>query len=142
MVSVPRNKRELRCKYEAVYFYEHEMLPIARANCEDAVLAHAKEHIADLKRAIRTYNHRQEKLLAEPEYLVKDYGIDGYVIRFPLPAWVETEEDAEEYFREELELHYRPSMYDCTGQLFTSWHKIYRKPDGSWWCYHSIACDV
>lgn len=74
--------------------------------------------------------------------MVKSYGMDGYVLKFPLPENITSAEDADEYFREYEYLYYRPSAYDCTGQHFTSWYKIFRKPDGRFWAYHSVSVDV
>ena len=73
--------------------------------------------------------------------IVRDYGIDGFVEKFQLPDYIGTAEDADEYFREYEYLRCRPSAYDCTGDWFTAWYKIFRKPDGSFWAYHSVAFD-
>ena len=96
-----------------------------------------RERIKELKRDIREYNKRPES----EEVIVRDYGIDGFVIRKPLPDFLKSIEDAVEYFEENEYMRCRPSMYDCTGDLFTSWYKIYKK-DGRIWCYHSISVDV
>lgn len=74
--------------------------------------------------------------------LVRDDGMDGYVIRFPLPDWIEDKEDGEMWFKENEYIHYRPTYYDCTGQAFTSWYKVYQAKDGRWWAYHSVSFDV
>lgn len=98
----------------------------------------ADARIRALKQDIRKYNKRP----MSEETIVKDYGIDGFVIRKPLPDFLTTMEDAEEWFEENEYMRCRPSMYDCTGDMFTSWYKIYKAKDGRFWCYHSIGVDI
>lgn len=164
-----RNSRELRCAYESLAIW-NELLAdakaelnrqnnkyfalirnskelwhgtewmdvlVAEAEAANKKINHAETRIHALKLDIRKYNNRPEP----EEILVKDYGIDGYVIRKPLPDCLTTVKDAEEWFKENEYMTCRPSMYDCTGDLFTSWYKIYEK-DGRLWCYHSIGVDV
>ena len=96
-----------------------------------------KEHLDDLKRKARRNSKEMSNAV-----IVKDYGIDGYIVKFPLPENLSSAEDADEYFREYEYLYFYPSPYDCTGQHFTSWYKIFRKPDGRFWAYHSVSVDV
>lgn len=93
------------------------------------------EHLRDILRDMRAYTHRP----ASASVLVKNYGIDGYIERFDIPAEVT---DPEAYFEEFHRLEYIPSPYDCTGQGFTSWHRIFEKPAGGWRCYHRVGVDV
>lgn len=72
---------------------------------------------------------------------VKDYGIDGYIALVSIPTEFTTEKDADEFFRDFLYMECRPSMYDCTGQAFTSWYKLFKRR-GQFYAYHSIAFDV
>lgn len=37
--------------------------------------------------------------------------------------------------------HYYPSAYDCTGQAFTSWYKVFVR-GGRFWAYHRVSVDV
>lgn len=97
----------------------------------------AKGYLDDLKRKAR----RNSKEISNA-VIVKDYGIDGYIEKFPLPEYLSSAEDADEYFREYEYLYFHPSPYDCTGQHFTSWYKIFRKPDGRFWAYHSVSVDI
>lgn len=95
------------------------------------------ENIIKVKRALREFTH---KPLSE-ERIVKDDGIDGYIVLSPLPDRIKTPEGAHDYF---MNTEYRecvPSMYDCTGQAFTSWFKIINR-QGRFWAYHSICFDV
>ena len=36
---------------------------------------------------------------------------------------------------------YYPSAYDCTGQAFTSWYKVFVR-GGRFWAYHHVSVDV
>lgn len=126
-----KNTEDLRRAYSYLRFFrEHEK--------NDALLApNARECAAALKKAIRGYTHRP----LHEDVIVKDYGIDGYVIRFPLPDHIDSKTMAKAYFEDRCKYHYRPSQYDCTGQLFTRWYKLFLR-NGRWWAYHSVGCDV
>ena len=99
-----------------------------------------EERIIECKKEIRKRNKLKDE--RRDYILVKDYGIDGSVIKFPLPEHIETEDEAREYFDEYERIHFKPTPYDCSGQQFTSWYKVFQKPDGRFWCYHSIGVDV
>lgn len=93
------------------------------------------EAVRWLKADIRRYQHEQD---AKRVYtLVRDYGIDGYIVRFDVPDV----DDLEEWFDDNERLTMRPSPYDCTGQAFTAWHE-FKTLGGRKVCYHSIAVDV
>ena len=93
------------------------------------------EAVRWLKADIRKYQHEQD---AKRVYtLVKDYGYDGHIVRFDMPDV----DDPEGWFDDNERLTMRPSMYDCTGQAFTSWHE-FKTLGGRKVCYHSIAYDV
>lgn len=129
---VIRNDRDLRCGYELLMLYG-EMDRPKTAEAEERFL----NHVCELKRQIREFTHRP----ADESRIVHDDGFDGYVVLLPLPEFLETMEDAKEYFEEREVLTCRPSMYDCTGQAFTSWYKIFQR-HGRFWAYHSVCFDV
>lgn len=95
--------------------------------------------IATVKREIRAYNNRKPA----DAYIVKDYGIDGYVelYRFPEETDHMSKDDAEEWFDCTRRERCFPSPYDCTGQKFTNWRKLVRR-QGHWYAYHSVSIDV
>lgn len=95
------------------------------------------EKIIKVKRALREFTH---KPLSE-ERIVKDDGIDGCIVLFPLPDRIKTPEGAHDYFMHTEYRECAPSIYDCTGQAFTSWFKIINR-QGRFWAYHSICFDV
>lgn len=125
-----QNTRDLRCAYELLMIYG-ELEP------KDAVAEERlHDHVCNLKREIRAFAHRP----ADETRIVSDNGMDGHLILFPLPEFLESKEEAEELFMRDYYLECRPSMYDCTGQAFTSWHKIVERR-GRFWAYHSVCYD-
>ena len=95
--------------------------------------------VREAKQALRKFFNRMPE---EPEARIFDNDYDHFIKVFPLPDDITTPEEADEYFRECEYIHYRPTYYDCTGQWFTSWYKVFRKPDGRFWAYHSVQADV
>lgn len=52
------------------------------------------------------------------------------------------DEKVEEFINDWLRMPYKPSPYDCTGQIFTYWIDWHRNPDG-WISYvHRLLKDV
>lgn len=102
--------------------------------------------IAETKRKLRSYAHRGNAVdvglgFTVERRIVCDRGMDGYVELVSIPDVFDTEEDADEFFRDFLEIRCTPSMYDCTGQAFTSWYKLFQR-NGQFWAYHSVCFDV
>lgn len=95
--------------------------------------------VKELKRDIRGFFRKEKEKLQRR--LVKDNGIDGYIVLMQLPSFLNSKEDAAVYFEENEVMTCRPSIYDCTGQAFTSWYKIVER-SGSLWAYHSVCFDV
>ena len=100
------------------------------------------DSVKEIKREIRDYYKRGEK----KERLIKDYGIDGVIVLFEFPSEInsikiDSFELAEEYFKAYEYRRYKPSMYDCTGQSFTSWYKIIKR-NNKFYAYHCISFDV
>lgn len=88
-----------------------------------------------LKRAIREYTNRPSGGV----WIVKDGGADGYTELREMPRF-DSPEEADEWFRRYY-LEARPSAYDCTGQRFTVWYKLFQRR-GRWWAYHCVGVDV
>lgn len=128
-----------KCKCNDDFRLGYELIKLVeeRFNEPDGKTLARKERIDNLKRELRKWSHRKP----EERRIVKDYGIDGFVELRPLDYDFDSTEEAEEYFREYLFLRCRPSMYDCTGQWFTEWFKVFKRHD-RWWVYHSIGIDV
>lgn len=73
--------------------------------------------------------------------IVCDDGIDGYLELVELPEAVTDEIDARDYFEACIEIRPLPSAYDCTGQAFTSWYKLFKRR-GHYFAYHRVCFDV
>ena len=129
------NYRDYKCAFEIVRLFE-EM--IAEHGVGDT--GKAKEHIIETKRAIRKYRNKIAED-AESRRIVKDYGIDGYVVLERVPHDFESKSEADDFFDEYMRIERPYSMYDCTGRPFTSWYRMVNR-GGAWWCYHSIGFDV
>ena len=99
----------------------------------------ALEHIIRLKRDIRQYHKMMEN---QNPVVALNADYDGAVLLYELDVpsdW--TEEDVTEWFEENEVRHCIPSQYDCTGQEFTCWFKVFKRND-KWMTYHSVAIDV
>lgn len=132
------NKKEARCWYgflRLMKSYGHEYGVVSDSG-----------NICDIKRALREYSHIPPftyKIDGHEVYArcVKSYDIDGYVELIKFPDSVKDRESAEEFFDAYLYRECRPSMYDCTGDSFTNWRKIFVRR-GEYWCYHSVSFDL
>ena len=93
-----------------------------------------KELTVVLKQYVRKCTNNDEESL---RVTVRDGG-DTYLYKEVLES--DNMEDAENEFQCYHKRTYVDRGYDCTGQWFTSWHKIFRI-NGNYVLYHSIACD-
>ena len=125
----------LRALYEQKAFWESK--EIARLlNSYPEAAECIKAAIADYKREIRRRNKQPAS------HIITSWGeYDSWVEVVACPAWVECAEDAEEFFKEELDLPPVRSAYDCTGLAFVSWHKVGLR-SGHWVVYVSKGLDV
>lgn len=95
--------------------------------------------MVSIKKEIRAYNNRP----APDSRIVEERGIDGYIelVQFPNELDKASKADAAEWFRENRYYESYPTAYDCSGQRFTSWFKLFRRRD-HWFAYHSVCIDV
>lgn len=131
-----RDKHDLRNGYDTLDLY-YKVLEEVKEKMPDKDVSSLLTSIKEVKRSIRRYFKTQD----EERHIIKYYDIDGYIELFELPKRITSREDAEDYFNEEVRMICIPSAYDCTGQLFTSWYKLFKRRN-SWWCYHRVSCDV
>lgn len=137
-----KNSNDFRRGYEWL-----GILTELASSCDDPEAALAE--IVKTKRELRSYANRNSAVdvgmgFMVERRIVKDYGIDGYVELVSIPEVFDTldgEDGAEAFFKDFLEIQCRPSMYDCTGQAFTSWYKLFWR-NGQYWAYHSVCFDV
>ena len=125
-----RNTRDLREAYQTIKLI-NDCIKLKNDTCIDGFV----RYIIEIKQEIRKYNHE-----VPCSRLVKDYGIDGYIELYELPNYDDIK-DAREYFEECERICYTPSPYDCTGQAFTVWYKIFKRW-GRTWVYHRVGFDV
>ncbi len=90
-----------------------------------------------IKRAIRAYNHLEYDAAHR---VVKDDG-DAATLLVEFPENITDREAAEGYFHAYEERECVPGPYDCTGQVFTAWYKIFQRR-GRWYAYHHLCMDV
>ena len=96
-----------------------DIKPMVKAVAEGN-LDELEQLIADVKRLVRADRKETEKVT-----LVKaDEDSATYKIMF------DSKEDAESYFYNYCYKDYIPAHYDCTGQIFTLWHKVFAQGDG------------
>lgn len=133
------NNRDFRIGYEILHWIEERM------SDPDGYTKRREDHLVELKREIRRWANRDTRedvglgFLVERR-IVKDEGMEGFVELLSIPEVFDTKEDAEEFFNNFIQRECRPSMYDCTGQAFTCWHRIFRR-HGQFWCYHRVGFD-
>lgn len=123
----------LRDAYALLMFMQNDISASAEKK------AAVKNLAATVKREIRAYNNRP----APDSRIVEEHGIDGYIELVQLPNELDEADnaDADEWFRANRYYEFYPTAYDCSGQKFTSWFKLFRRR-GHWFCYHSVCIDV
>ena len=108
-------------------------------------LQHAREFdevfIKSLKQKMRQ-QLREESEQYALEHIVLTDGIDGYTKLVYLGEDEGTDvAEVRHWCEENLWIHARPSLYDCTGQAFTI-AIVPVKRQGKWYAYHTIRFDI
>lgn len=99
-----------------------------------------EEVVIDAKRSIREYTKRKDDNRTLTSI---DTGYGTFVCLDEFPTEITDRETAKEYFRCNWYREFVPSPYDCTGQVFTDWYKIWqRESDRRWMCWHGFSMDV
>ena len=132
-----RNSEDLRMKYESLLLANKLKNEVSSIDVD-----RYNDFINEIKKEIRDYHKRED---GRKEWLIKDYGIDGGIVLIELPSEInsvkiDSFELAEEYFKAYEYRRCRPSIYDCTGQVFTSWYKIIKR-NNKFYAYHCISFD-
>lgn len=129
-----KGKRDLEIAYSMIKWLDK----FEKENCgkEGAVSKEKVEEVKNrYKKAIREY-HKTKHSYWDEVTIIKDYGIDGWIELRELPDV----DNPDEYFMDNYYFYYKPSIYDCTGQKFTSWYKIFKR-NGKNMVYHRVAID-
>lgn len=95
--------------------------------------------ITEIKKEIR--NYFKETGRKNTKIIKGDDDGSGYIELVSFPSTVKDAHGADEYFRHNHMIYAEPSPYDCTGQKFTAWYKIFRRR-GVYMAYHRICYDV
>lgn len=114
------NKEQLAMAYEVLH----------------SLKGRAENYRRKIRKAIRDFRERE----TTKRHIIKDCG-DSYIEFVELPDDITSEETADGYFKECLYCYYQPSQYDCTGQTFTDWYKLFKR-NGKWCAYHGLALDI
>lgn len=123
-----KTKYQLKNAYELLLFLQKEEKKSIKLD----------DMIIEYKKNIRNYHKRENE---KSFRICFDADLDGFIERIELPSNIKTQDEAEEYFRRYEYIEYMPSQYDCTGQLFTSWYKIF-KINNKYYAYHRVCRDV
>ena len=104
-----------------------------------------RKEIADQKREMRRWANRSSAIdvgmgFKVERRIVKNDFESGIVLE-SIPEVFDDEESATEFFEDFLKMEYQWGPYDCTGQIFTTWYKIFKR-NGQYWAYHAQAMDV
>lgn len=127
-----RTREDLRNAYMDLSLYK------TLANLTPQKNRHIVElKIIETKREIRNYHMRN--VMEYPHWYIDD-GFDGGTEIVVLPGNY-TRKQVEDYFENFMYRECAPSIYDCTGQIFTVWHRAFETGLG-WKVYHRIAMDV
>lgn len=124
------NNADLKVAYEELLFWKRE------PRLKDNTLINDRI-IKKLKEGIRDYFKRTDQ---RAERVIK-WDSESVISLEELPETIKTEEAAEDWFCFHRYKEAIPSLYDCTGQLYTAWHKIFKRK-GRYFVYHCICRDV
>lgn len=107
-------------------------------------IAGCESLIEEVKRALRQYAKHNSHIVEADGYtyehrLTRDYG-DGFVELVTMPDSIHDKQDANDFFDAYIKRECVWTPYDCSGQLFTAWHHIFKR-NGRWCVYHCVACD-
>ena len=117
----------------------YELIRMAEA-APGGISQEKEQLIINLKKEIRAFYRRENEFDGE-QRVIRDDGFDGAIELVKLPEWLESIEDATEWFKIVRLIVPTPSPYDCTGRMFSVWFKIFER-QGRFWAYHKVAFDV
>lgn len=124
------NSADLKIAYEELLFWKND------SELKDNVIINNRI-IKKLKCDIRDYFKRMNRKTAR---IIK-WDSDSEIWLEELPETITTKEAAEEWFMYHRYKEVMPSIYDCTGQLYTAWYKVFKR-NGKYVVYHYIGRDV
>lgn len=109
---------------------------------DPAAASNIADMIVEAKREIRRL---RDWSTPEPAFMLEHRIVgntdSSYIELFLIDSSFGDRDDIDRFIKDNYWIEMRPSMYDCTGQLFSNWYSIFRTPRG-WRIYHSIGIDV
>lgn len=104
------------------------------------------EHTKELKRTVRKYVNRNDNELdlgywkVYYRFVASSNDGEDYWELIGCPDWVESIEDAEEFFEEHIKIPIVYTYYSPTGWKFTSDHHCFKR-NGKYYLYHRVSID-
>jgi hypothetical protein len=136
MMFKPTDNESLRSAYEFLRLCENTNKEFHNDSMD--------EYIKEMKREIRQYTHKANGARTIDGYTIESRLIksdwESYIELIKLPDTVKNDLDAEWFFDSLLKIEYKYRDYDCTGQLFTAWWKVFKKGE-RFYVYHAVDCD-
>jgi len=135
-----RSRKDYRAGYELLSICT-EAIKTGNISNPDATT-----QIDRLKRELRRWGNKSSETDVGMGFMVerraiKDYGIDGYIELVSIPKVFDIVEEANEFFKDFLEIKRPNTIYDCTGASFTGWYKLFKRR-GQFWAYHRVVVDA
>lgn len=128
---------DLREKYKLLKMYEELVDELSEGKYPNATreaIEKCKQLLAEHKREYRNWLRKEDenKYLYPNKYgkIVAgggDFDSRWMKVFFPDEQW--SEEDKQEFVEENWK-HYKPTYYDCTGQIFTTSIRVFNVPSG------------
>ena len=140
MLTPIHNTRELYCRMESLRYWQDLLQQVRICDTTDEDQRHMERTIVEAKRTIRTYYRTHRCSFEDDPRIVRDDGMDGCIVLIPVPERIDDEETAEAWYMNNHYAQLRYSAYDCTGQIYTSWHKIIKR-GSRYYVYQSLHCD-
>lgn len=133
MFETPQNQKTVTTEMFKITSYAdlkvaYSILAVVRSKSQDA---------AELKREIRKFCHRP----VSERRIIQDNGSDGYIELLPMLQYLETMDEAVNYFENYEYRRSRCHLYGCTDQVITVWYKVFIR-DGRFWAHHYVGMDA
>lgn len=146
------NYKDLKEAYKMINFFNREYQKIEKMEGEyqkinitveeqKNTLVGIEKLIIEYKQAIREYQNNIMDNYDLETRLIENDNYGNYTKLIKLPHYIKTYDEAELYFADNLKLHCIKSMYDCTGQHFTIWKKIFKR-NNNFMVYHRVGIDI
>lgn len=124
------NNEDLRVAYKDLIAWEKEISGSRYRSILDEII---EEYKIEIRAYFKRTEHKTAKLV--------QFDSDNEIWLEELPETIKTIEEAKVWFSKHRYREKLPYYYNCSGQLFTAWHKIFKR-NGKYFAYHCICRDV